>query len=140
MLSREAAAANALAAAGRGRRVGILFGPERTGLTNDELLLADALVSYPGQPGLRLAQPGPGRAAVRLRVAPAGSATSAGARAASRAREPATKAEVAGLVEHLVRELDAVDFFRAEERRGSLIRTDHGACSSGGSGPGPRST
>ena len=27
-----------------------------------------------------------------------------------------------GLVEHLVRELDEVDFFRAEERRASLIR------------------
>ena len=35
--------------------------------------------------------------------------------------EPATKAEVAGLVEHLVRELDAVDFFRSPDRRGSLI-------------------
>ena len=36
---------------------------------------------------------------------------------------PATKAELGGLVDHLVRELDAVDFFRAEERRASLIRT-----------------
>ena len=27
-----------------------MFGPERTGLTNDELLLADALVSYPVNP------------------------------------------------------------------------------------------
>ena len=41
---------------GRGRcsaragGVGIVFGPERTGLTNDELLLADALVSYPVNP------------------------------------------------------------------------------------------
>ena len=35
--------------------------------------------------------------------------------------DTATKAEVAGLVEHLVRELDAVDFFRAPDRRESLI-------------------
>ena len=42
-----------------GRRVGIVFGPERTGLTNDELLLADALVSFPVNPAfasLNLAQ------------------------------------------------------------------------------------
>ena len=45
VLGPEAAAASALSAQGEGRRVGIVFGPERTGLTNDELLLADALVS-----------------------------------------------------------------------------------------------
>ena len=37
--------------------------------------------------------------------------------------EAATKADLGGLVDHLVRELDAVGFFRAEERRASLIRT-----------------
>ena len=35
---------------------------------------------------------------------------------------PATKAELAGLVDHLVRELDMVNFFRTEQRRASLIR------------------
>lgn len=107
-----------------GRRVGLMFGPERTGLTNDELLLADAIVSIPVNPGhasLNLAQ------AVLLcayewrRAALAG-ADCADEAAPDDAREPATKAEVAGLVEHLVRELDAVDFFRSADRRGSLIR------------------
>ena len=41
---------------------------------------------------------------------------------AGAAGAPATKAEIGGLVDHLVRELDAVSFFRAEERRASLIR------------------
>jgi tRNA/rRNA methyltransferase len=107
-----------------GRRVGVVFGPERTGLTNDELLLADALVSFPVNPAfasLNLAQ------AVLLfgyawfrGAGPATAEATAGAPA--RDEVPATKAELAGLLDHLVRELDAVDFFRAEERRASLIR------------------
>lgn len=119
VLEPEAAAARAAELRGEGRAVGIVFGPERTGLTNDELLLADALVSYPVNPefaSLNLAQ------AVLLfgyawfrRTAPERPAIAAAA-------APATKAEVQGLVDHLVRELDQVSFFRAEERRASLIR------------------
>lgn len=116
----EAAAAQAGALLAEDRRVGIVFGPERTGLTNDELLLADALVSYPVNPefaSLNVAQ------AVLLfgyawqrRAAPARPVASTWEPA------PATKAEIQGLVDHFVRELDQVSFFRAEERRASLIR------------------
>jgi tRNA/rRNA methyltransferase len=121
VLGPEAAAASAQAALGEGRRVGIVFGPERTGLTNDELLLADALISYPVNPefaSLNVAQ------AVLLfgyvwRCQITGDAPPPAVSAAT----PATKAEVGGLVDHLVRELDAVDYFRSEERRASLIRT-----------------
>ena len=115
----ELAAANARALIGEGRRVGLVFGPERTGLTNDELLLADTLISYPVNPAfasLNLAQ------AVLLfgyawfRQAPVETPVAASGVA------PATKAEVGGVVDHLVRELDQVNFFRADERRASLIR------------------
>ena len=58
----------------RGERVGILFGPERTGLANDELVLADAVLRVPVNPGVLLAQPRPGGAAGRLRVVPVGGA------------------------------------------------------------------
>jgi len=120
----EQAAAAAASLLRDGRRVGVVFGPERTGLTNDELLLADALVSFPVNPtfaSLNLAQ------AVLLfgyawfRQAGPATAEAAGV-APPRDEAPATKAELAGLLDHLVRELDAVDFFRAEERRASLIR------------------
>ena len=33
-----------------GQRIGILFGPERTGLDNDEVTLADAVVTFPVNP------------------------------------------------------------------------------------------
>lgn len=47
------------AAMARGERHGILFGPERTGLENDEVALADAVVTFPVNPAyasLNLAQ------------------------------------------------------------------------------------
>jgi tRNA/rRNA methyltransferase len=121
----EEAARRAREQLAAGRRTGLLFGPERTGLTNEELLLADAVVSIPVNPSfasLNLAQ------AVLLCAyewhqsgLAAGEAPARTGTPAPSPAEPATKAEVAGLVDHLVRELDAVDFFRSPDRRGSLI-------------------
>lgn len=123
----EAAAADAWTHLGAGRRVGLVFGPERTGLTNDELLLADGLVTFATNPAfasLNVAQ------AVLLQgyewfrqVQHA--AADAGLPAdpvAGEAPAPATKAELAGLVDHLVHELDEANFFRTEQRRASLVR------------------
>jgi tRNA C32,U32 (ribose-2'-O)-methylase TrmJ len=102
------------------QRVGFLFGPERTGLSNDELVLADAVLRVPVNPAffsLNLAQAvllvayewfqAEGRAPPR-QVAPAG--------------RPATKGELDQLLEHLLRELDAADFFRTADRRQSMAR------------------
>lgn len=53
------AMADGAARVARGERVGILFGPERTGLENDEVALASAIVSFPVNPefaSLNLAQ------------------------------------------------------------------------------------
>jgi tRNA/rRNA methyltransferase len=55
----EAAADALRAQAAQGRRAGILFGPERTGLMNDDIPLADAVVTIPVNPefaSLNLAQ------------------------------------------------------------------------------------
>ncbi len=49
-----------------GETVAVLFGRERWGLENDEVGLADRIVTLPGQSGLRLAQPRPGGADRRL--------------------------------------------------------------------------
>ena len=49
----------AASAAIQGERAGVLFGPERTGLDNDEIVLADAIVTFPVDPSygsLNLAQ------------------------------------------------------------------------------------
>jgi tRNA/rRNA methyltransferase len=59
VLSAEGFAAEAKARGAAGQKVGILFGPERTGLENTEIAMADALVSFPVSPvyaSLNLAQ------------------------------------------------------------------------------------
>jgi tRNA/rRNA methyltransferase len=121
VVSAAEAAREARAALAEGRKVGVLFGPERTGLSNDDLIFADAVLSVPLNPdfsSLNLAQ------AVLLvgyewfqagapRRLPQGSASS----------RRATKGELDQLVEHLVAELDAVAFFRTADRRLSMVRT-----------------
>jgi tRNA/rRNA methyltransferase len=109
------------AALARGERVGVLFGPERTGLANDELIYADAVLRVPVNPqfySLNLAQAvllvayewfqSAERAPERQDIAPAG--------------RPATKGELDQLLDHLISELDAVDFFRTPDRRQSMAR------------------
>jgi tRNA/rRNA methyltransferase len=59
VFSAEGFAAEAKARGAAGQTVGILFGPERTGLENTEIAMADALVSFPVSPAyasLNLAQ------------------------------------------------------------------------------------
>ena len=55
----DAAMAEAQARLGAGQGIGILFGRERTGLENDEVSLADAIITFPVDPkfsSLNLAQ------------------------------------------------------------------------------------
>ena len=126
-----AAAAREQIAGGAG--VGIVFGPERTGLVNDEIALADAILSIPLNPAfssLNLSQ------AVLLCASAwfrSGRQPSEGPEApmgpgkrpprAERRAEPATKAEISGFLEHLLGELEAVGYFRSDDRRQSLSRT-----------------
>lgn len=105
-----------------GNAVGVLFGPERTGLSNDDLIYADAVLTVPLNPGyssLNLAQ------AVLLIAyewfqagepeRPLASSTTT--------RRPATKGELAGLLDHIIGELDQTDFFKTPERRQSMLKS-----------------
>lgn len=59
VLSPEAAMAEARAHIAAGRKVGVMFGPERAGLENDDLVRANAIISVPVNPdfpSLNLAQ------------------------------------------------------------------------------------
>ena len=59
VLTARGAAAELRAICGRDLRAGILFGPERAGLDNDDMAQADALVRFPLNPAfmsLNLAQ------------------------------------------------------------------------------------
>jgi len=116
------AAAEARAAIARGERVGVLFGPERTGLSNDDLLFADAVLTVPLNPAftsLNLAQ---AVLLVGYEWFKAGAPPLPGPSTEDPAR-PATKGELDQLFGHLVAELDAAGFFRAADRRVGLVRT-----------------
>jgi tRNA/rRNA methyltransferase len=115
------AAREARAALREGHRVGVLFGPERTGLSNDDLIFADAVLSVPLNPdftSLNLAQ-----AVLLVGYEWFQAGVPAPPRPGSAASRRATKGELDRLVEHLVGELDAAAFFRTADRRLSMVRT-----------------
>ena len=104
-----------------GLRSGVLFGPERAGLDNDDVALASRIVHVPLNPGyssLNLAQ------AVLL-IAYAWFEAESGAaapREQTSATAPATSAQLVNLFEHLEQELDASGFLRVAEKRGIMVR------------------
>lgn len=119
----EAAACALRPRAMGGAQVAVLFGPERTGLETDDLRLCDAIVTVPLNPdysSLNLAQ---AVLLVAYEWYRAGDATAPVTPIQPpEGRRLANKAELAALIDHLVAELDEVDFWRVADRRASLIR------------------
>ncbi|MGV1014848.1 MAG: RNA methyltransferase [Methyloceanibacter sp.] len=133
VLSPESAALALRQKGGAAERTGILFGPERSGLDNDDLALADALLTAPVNPefaSLSLPQ------AVLLfgyewlkseSAQSLGRATTFDGPAkegiAFPDTRPATRAELFALFEHLETELDRSGFLRPLEKRPSMTRS-----------------
>lgn len=107
-----------------GGETGILFGPERAGLKNDDVTLADALVIAPLNPAfssLNLAQ------AVLMmawewRMAEQGGAEEGGRTLAMGATRLAERGEMLNFFAHLERELDACGFLKPPEKRPAMVR------------------
>jgi len=121
ILTPRAAAAEMRADLARDHRVAILFGPERRGLRNDDVVLADAIVEVPLNPAfssLNLAQAVliVGYEWFQSADAAPGQALPLGA------TRPADKRELMGLFEHLERELDACGFLHVAEKRPTMVR------------------
>jgi tRNA/rRNA methyltransferase len=101
----------------------ILFGPERSGLTSDDVAFADTILTVPVNPefgSLNLAQ------AVILSAYEFSQAV--GETPAYQSAYPdgqASKDELLGLVAHLEDALDGKGFFRSEDRRDSQRRMLH---------------
>ena len=120
VLTARGAAGELLAAAGRGLRAGILFGPERAGLDNDDMAQADSLVRYPLNPAfdsLNLSQ------AVMVMAYEWWSATDATPPRTLMTNETqvASKGALQGFMDHLVRELDACGFLRNLPKRPGMV-------------------
>ena len=120
ILTPEAAAKRLRQAAADDVRTAILFGGERAGLTNEEMDLADAAITIPTADfsSLNLGQ------AVLLigyEWLKAADATPA-SRHRSTIAQPASRAELTGLFEHLEKELDAAGFHHPPEKRDTMVR------------------
>ena len=109
------------AAAARGERVGVLFGPERTGLLNDDIPLADTILQVPLNPAyssLNLAQ-----AVLIVGYEWFQAAVDAPARElVTNETRPATKAELLNFFAHLEKELDDCGFLRHADKRPVMVR------------------
>ncbi len=120
-LTPKEAAAEIRDAAAREVRCGLLFGRERSGLDNEDVVLSDAIVTVPANPvhaSLNLAQ------AVLL-IGYEWFQIAADAESVRRTRKgavPATREELASLFDHLERELDQAGFLRPVEKRPRMVR------------------
>lgn len=115
------AAAELRAEAAAGHKTGLLFGPERSGLVNDDIALADAVLTVPLNPAfssLNLAQ------AVLL----VGHAWFMAADATEPRKletgvgQPASKAEIVNFFERLEAALDETGFLFPPEKRPTMVR------------------
>jgi tRNA/rRNA methyltransferase len=115
---REAAAEMA-AMIGQGQPCGILFGPEKAGLHNDDVALSDKILHIPASPAfssLNLAQ------AVLIIGYEWFTAAVSETLPSPDLPPPAPKEELVRLFEHLEAELDAAGFLRPVEKRPSMVR------------------
>ena len=104
-----------------GEKTGILFGRERTGLTNEEIALADELVTFPVNPAfasLNLAQ-----AVLLMSYEWMKSGLSSVEETPFDAlpQRPAKKEELQGLFDHVEETLDARGYFRPAEKKPKLV-------------------
>ncbi|SEQ08155.1 tRNA/rRNA methyltransferase [Faunimonas pinastri] len=108
-----------------GAGTGILFGRERWGLTNEEVALADEIVTFPVNPAfasLNIAQAvllmsyewmnsglAEGELPTRVAVQPLDT-------------EPAAKENILGLMQHLETALDPTGYFRTEQKKPAMVQ------------------
>ncbi len=104
-----------------GERIGLMFGPERTGLINDDLVCAEKLVSIPANPefsSFNLAQ-----SVLIMGYEWFTREYSVHAQTINTGKtRPATKGEVFHLFDHLERELEEGGFFTSVEMKPAMIQ------------------
>ena len=118
------AVAELRARAATGQAAGVLFGRERWGLTNEEIALADAIVTFPVNPkfaSLNIAQ------AVLLMSYEwmiAGLDGALPTREAFQAIDltPAPKEHLLGLMQHLEKALDPTGYFRTPDMKPTMVQ------------------
>lgn len=110
-----------------GEQVGLMFGPERAGLNNDDVALADCLIEVPLNPAfssLNLAQAVllVGYEWYQAGLQETCEGETFGATFVTNASRPALKEDLLNFFNHLERELDDCGFLRNAEKRPGMIR------------------
>ncbi|PYE27206.1 tRNA/rRNA methyltransferase [Rhizobium sp. PP-CC-3A-592] len=105
----------------KGEKTGILFGRERTGLTNEEIALADEIVTFPVNPAfasLNLAQ-----AVLLMSYEWMKTSMVSEDQTSFQAlpQQPATKTDLQGLFDHVEEALDSRGYFRPLAKRPKLV-------------------
>ena len=103
---------------------GILFGRERWGLVNEEVALADAIVTFPVDPAFASLNMAQAVLLMSYEWLSAGLSGALPARQAAPALDltPAPKAELLGLMQHLERALEPTGYFRAPDKKPTMVQ------------------
>ena len=120
VISPQAAATLLAPRVAAGENVAVMFGRERYGLENDEVALADRIVTFPVNPAfasLNLAQAVAVIAYEWFKLACGGTLPFAMPQKSS----SAGKEQVQAFFAHLERQLDAIEYFRPLEKRATML-------------------
>jgi len=104
-----------------GEHVGLLFGGERSGLSNDDVAIADAAVTIPANPAFSSLNLGQAVLLLGYEWMQSGEVPML-PEAGRGDAIPATKAELLGLFEHLEGALTGSGFLMIEEKRPGMVR------------------
>jgi tRNA/rRNA methyltransferase len=120
VIAPDAAAAHLAPHVAAGENVAILFGRERWGLRNEEVALADRIVTFPVNhafASLNLAQAVAIMAYEWFKLASAGALPFA----MPQRSEPAPKQQIEAFLGNLERQLDAIEYFRPLDKRATML-------------------
>ena len=122
VMTPRVAAAAMRAHQAEGGTCGIIFGPERSGLTSDDVALADTVITVPLNPGFTSLNLGQAVLLVAYEWFQAADTTPA-VRRDGVSSPRAGMADMQRLFDHLETELEAVGFFRVSEKKPSMVRS-----------------
>ena len=115
-------AAREMHAAAAGSKCGVIFGGEAWGLSNDDVALADIVITVPLNPGFSSLNLSQAVLLIAWEWRRAALDAPASELRMSEDTRPATKAEMLGLFEHLEGALDESGFFHVREKRPVMVR------------------
>jgi tRNA/rRNA methyltransferase len=105
-----------------GAGCGVLFGPERTGLSNEDLVLAQTVISVPLNPRARSLNLAHAVLLVSYEWFQSAGSQPPTPAAFDRGARPATSFELQGFLVHLEEQLEAAGFLRPPEKRPIMVR------------------